>query len=157
MNFTLHLPVWPGRGNQQNNRPMSSQRSWRERHPFLYGMSQTFGIFPVRRRVESVQESFERVAEAISEAEREAKGREMWWIGARRIHVLGFIAWTGPYRSEADAQADVPLVQAKESKRNGSYTDSGCISYVFVERDDDVEDAGEYLTPAAPTEQPEQK
>ena len=54
---------------------MSSQQSWRERHPFLYGMSQTFGIFPVRSRTETVQESFERVAEAISEAEREAQGQ----------------------------------------------------------------------------------
>ena len=70
--------------------------------------------------------------------------REMWWVGARRIHVLGFIAWTGPFRTEAAAKAAIPGVQAAERKRNGSGS-TGCMSYVFVERDDDVEDAGDYM------------
>lgn len=49
------------------------QKTWRERHPFLYGMSQTFGIFPVRRPVETAEESmariFEQIEDAITEAE----------------------------------------------------------------------------------------
>lgn len=53
---------------------MSRAQTWRERHPFLYGLSQTFGIFPVRQPVESVEDSmadsFRRIEDAIAEAER---------------------------------------------------------------------------------------
>jgi hypothetical protein len=47
-------------------------RTWRERHPFLYGLCMTFGVAPVRQPAESVQQSFDRVAAAIAEAERRA-------------------------------------------------------------------------------------
>jgi len=53
---------------------VSRQKTWRERHPFLYGLSQTFGIFPIRQPVETAEQSFERalddIEDAIAEAER---------------------------------------------------------------------------------------
>lgn len=56
---------------------MSDERSWRERHPFLYGISQTFGIFPVRRRIETVDESLDAVRNRLREAINEAQRREV--------------------------------------------------------------------------------
>lgn len=44
------------------------EKSWRERHPFLWGMTQTFGIFAVPRPVQTVEESFQRAADAIADA-----------------------------------------------------------------------------------------
>lgn len=50
------------------------EKPWREQHPFLYGLSQTFAIFPVRQHVPTVEESFNAALDdiewAISEAER---------------------------------------------------------------------------------------
>lgn len=50
------------------------EKPWREQHPFLYGMSQVFGIFPFRQHVPTVEESFNAALDdiewAISEAER---------------------------------------------------------------------------------------
>lgn len=50
------------------------RRTWRQRHPFLYGISQTFGIFPVRQPVETVEEglrhTFRDIEWAIAAAER---------------------------------------------------------------------------------------
>lgn len=55
-------------------RAVKRQRTWREQHPFLYGLSQTFGIFPVRQPIQTVGESlsaaFGDIEWAIAEAER---------------------------------------------------------------------------------------
>lgn len=53
--------------------------TWRQRHPFLYGLSQTFGIFQVRQPVETAEQSFQRTIDlleaAVTEAERRGHGR----------------------------------------------------------------------------------
>lgn len=59
---------------------------------------------------------------------------ERWFIGHHRPHVAGAIAWYGAYRTEAEAEADVPKVESYWLKRRGPM---GPIGYTFVERDDD--------------------
>ena len=80
-----------------------SGRTWRERHPFLYGMSQTFGIFPVRQPVDTPQQSFARVTEAIRQAEEAVKPDcpicvhiNRWWGGDIRkaTHGAGGPDWS---------------------------------------------------------------
>lgn len=51
-------------------------KTWRERHPFLWGMSQTFGIFQPRRDVETVEETFDRTFDRIEAAIAEAERRQ---------------------------------------------------------------------------------
>lgn len=44
------------------------EKTWRERHPFLYGLCMTFGIAQVRQPVDTVEESFSRVLDDIEAA-----------------------------------------------------------------------------------------
>lgn len=46
------------------------ERTWRERHPFLFGLSQTFGIFGSGRQVDQGESTFWRVERAIDIAEK---------------------------------------------------------------------------------------
>lgn len=55
---------------------MNRERTWRERHPFLWGMTQVFGIAPVHRPLETIEESFKRVCDDIEDAIAEAERRE---------------------------------------------------------------------------------
>lgn len=55
---------------------MKREHTWRERHPFLYGLSQTFGIAPVRRYVPTVEESFRQALDDIEDAIAEAERRQ---------------------------------------------------------------------------------
>ncbi|SIC68039.1 hypothetical protein [Mycobacteroides abscessus] len=59
---------------------------------------------------------------------------EKWFVGHCRPHVLGATTWYGAYRSQQEAEADVPTVDRYWFKRAGI---NGPFGYTFVGRDDE--------------------